>query len=136
MIEGEIVDVTRLDGVGPWGWDEIPFCFRRALVRASRLQRLVQMGGPNVVLEAERRMLAEAYLEIGEWVKVACTDPAKALTDDRFEAQVSESLARHLREKHRRLVDSQDLGSLTDLHDALHTSLRDHDVTDWDLDAD
>jgi hypothetical protein len=73
----ERTDLTDHAGAIAWDWYEIPVCLRKVLTRSARLQRFVALDTPTIIVENERRMVAESMMDLAEYVNVHVLDPAR-----------------------------------------------------------
>lgn len=138
VIEGEITDLSEHESHTSWDTDEVPYCIRRVLDRSARLQRLVKLDAPDIILEHERRMVAEAVLEVSEWVLVNVTTPAKQKIEKRADTKLLAELTEHIKTRHSHDYSVAnpplDLGYMARLHNGWHqlpVSEVDHEVDDW-----
>src|SRR5699024_183134 len=59
VIPPEIRPIIQLDG-GRFATADLNDLYRRVINRNSRLRRLLDLGGPGIILQSEKRMLQEA----------------------------------------------------------------------------
>jgi hypothetical protein len=93
LIEEDRTDLTTLmPEVGVPRWEDIPIAFRKVISRAARLQRLVSLGAPQIIIRNEQSLLARGYIDLGEYINRICLDPATEYAEGLREVDMGEDL--------------------------------------------
>jgi hypothetical protein len=111
----------------------LPDPLRRVVERSARLARLLDLDAPRVVLEFNRRLVAEAYLELGAYLNEEVLVPAVDKCEASFVAENRAEIVAHLQEHHNHTAPADaTFEVLYALHDTLDHS--DHDKDLWSND--